>query len=50
MAGSKIPRGQGRRRFVNWLLGTSLGGLLASVLYPIARYLVRPEPRPRPTA
>lgn len=34
--------GQTRRRFVNWILGTSVGGLLASVLYPIARYLVPP--------
>ena len=31
-----------RRRFVNWLLGTSAGGFLASVLYPVARYLVPP--------
>lgn len=32
-----------RRRFVNWLLGTTLGGFAASVLYPVGRYLVPPE-------
>lgn len=31
-----------RRRFVNWLLGTSAGGLLAAVLYPVGRYLLPP--------
>lgn len=31
-----------RRGFVNWLLGTSAGAFLASVLYPLARYLVPP--------
>jgi Rieske Fe-S protein len=31
-----------RRRMVDWLLGTSLGAFLLSVLYPIARYLVPP--------
>jgi Rieske Fe-S protein len=32
----------GRRRFVNWLLGTSVGALLAAVAYPITRYLSPP--------
>jgi Rieske Fe-S protein len=32
----------GRRRMVDWLLGTSLGAFLLSVLYPIGRYLVPP--------
>lgn len=34
--------GGGRRNFVNWLLGTSAGAFLVSVLYPVARYLVPP--------
>ena len=34
--------GPTRRSFVNWLLGTSAGAFLASVLYPVARYLVPP--------
>ncbi|HXV85570.1 MAG TPA: ubiquinol-cytochrome c reductase iron-sulfur subunit [Gemmatimonadales bacterium] len=32
-----------RRRFVDWLLGTSLGGLIAAVVYPASRYLVPPR-------
>ena len=32
-----------RRGFVNWLLGTSVGGMLASVMYPAARYIIPPE-------
>jgi Rieske Fe-S protein len=35
--------GQPRRRFVNWLLGTSVGGIVLSVLYPITRYLIPPR-------
>ena len=31
-----------RRSFVNWLLGTSAGAFVLSVLYPISRYLVPP--------
>lgn len=42
MAPPNNPGGQTRRRFVNWILGTGIGGLLASALYPIARYLVPP--------
>jgi len=34
--------GPTRRGFVNWLLGTSAGAFIASVLYPVARYLVPP--------
>ncbi len=33
----------GRRRFVNWLLGTSAGAFVLSVLYPISRYLAPPQ-------
>jgi Rieske Fe-S protein len=32
-----------RRRWISWLLGTSLGAALVSFLYPVARYLVPPE-------
>jgi cytochrome b6-f complex iron-sulfur subunit len=31
-----------RRNFVNWLLGTSAGALVAAVVYPVGRYLVPP--------
>ena len=32
-----------RRRLLNWFLGTSIGALIASVLYPIARYVTPPQ-------
>ena len=32
-----------RRRFLNRLLGTWAGGVVASVFYPVIRYLVPPE-------
>jgi Rieske Fe-S protein len=32
-----------RRRFVNWILGTSAGAFAVSVLYPLTRYLVPPR-------
>jgi Rieske Fe-S protein len=32
----------GRREILNWFLGTSVGGLLASVLYPVLRYVSPP--------
>ncbi len=31
-----------RKRFLDWVVGTTVGGLLAAVLYPVARYLVPP--------
>jgi cytochrome b6-f complex iron-sulfur subunit len=31
-----------RRGFINWILGTSLGGLVLAVLYPVSRYLIPP--------
>ncbi len=34
---------QGRRGFVNWLLATSAGAFLLSVLYPVSRYLIPPD-------
>jgi len=32
-----------RRRWMQWLLGTSVGATIVAFLYPIARYLVPPE-------
>ena len=32
-----------RKRFVDWLIGTSAGGFLAAVLYPVSRYLIPPK-------
>jgi Rieske Fe-S protein len=33
----------GRRRFVNWFLGTSVGALAASIVLPVLRYLSPPK-------
>jgi Rieske Fe-S protein len=33
----------GRRKFLNWFLGTSAGAFLLSVTYPLSRYLIPPE-------
>ena len=38
----KRGRGQSRRGFVNWILGTGVAGLVLAVLYPVGRYLVPP--------
>lgn len=32
-----------RRKFLDWFLGTSAGGLFLSVFYPVSRYLIPPE-------
>jgi nitrite reductase/ring-hydroxylating ferredoxin subunit len=32
-----------RKRFIDWLLGTSAGGFFATVFYPVVRYIVPPE-------
>jgi cytochrome b6-f complex iron-sulfur subunit len=32
-----------RRRFVNWFVGTSFGALLASVVYPVFRFVSPPR-------
>ena len=42
MAGKTEGARQSRRGFINWLLGTSLAGLVLSVLYPVTRYLIPP--------
>ncbi|MFN2238414.1 MAG: ubiquinol-cytochrome c reductase iron-sulfur subunit [Thermoanaerobaculia bacterium] len=33
----------GRRTFVNWFLGTSLGALCLAVVYPVARFISPPD-------
>ncbi len=33
----------GRRRFINWFLGTSVGALFVAVAYPIARFISPPQ-------
>ena len=45
MAYSETPGAgeRNRRSFLNWLLGSSLGALCATVLYPVARFLSPPE-------
>ena len=35
--------GRTRRGFLNWFLGTSLGAMCASVLYPVVRYISPPD-------
>ena len=35
--------GPSRRGFLNWFLGTALGAMCASVLYPVVRYISPPE-------
>ncbi|HVS01870.1 MAG TPA: ubiquinol-cytochrome c reductase iron-sulfur subunit [Thermoanaerobaculia bacterium] len=32
-----------RRRFVNWFLGTTVGGLTAAVVYPVFRFVSPPD-------
>ena len=39
----KIAFRSDRRRFLNWLLGTTAGTLVASVLYPVLRYVSPPR-------
>jgi cytochrome b6-f complex iron-sulfur subunit len=33
----------GRRRFLNWFLGTAVGALFATIAYPVIRFLSPPE-------
>lgn len=43
MRSDETTRPVSRKRFIDWLLGTSVGGFLAAVLYPALRYWVPPE-------
>jgi Rieske Fe-S protein len=40
---SPEPKRISRKGFVDWLLGTSVGGLILAITYPVSRYLVPPE-------
>jgi cytochrome b6-f complex iron-sulfur subunit len=44
MTAEREPRAEGvtRKRFVDYLLGTSFGGFLVAVLYPVTRYIIPP--------
>ncbi len=35
--------GVNRKRFLDWLLGTTLGGMFIAISYPVAEYLDPPE-------
>jgi len=42
---SGVPRSGkpiSRKKFIDWLLGTTIGGLLVAVLYPVTSYLIPP--------
>ena len=41
--GAESPRVIGRRRFLDYLFGTSLAALAGAVLYPVLHYLVPPK-------
>lgn len=40
---AETPAQPDRRKFLNWLLGTSGGAFLLSVIYPVTRYLIPPQ-------
>jgi Rieske Fe-S protein len=42
MSGASQSGGASRRRFVNWILGTGVGGILLAIFYPVTRYLIPP--------
>jgi len=46
--GTSVLADPDRRSLLNWLLGTSAGALIASVVYPVARF-VSPPPTPEAT-
>ena len=43
-------RGTSRRTLLNWFLGTSLGGVVATALYPVFRFVIPPEVPEAPTS
>ena len=43
MSGVLSSNSQGRRSFLGWFLATSVGAFLASVLYPVGRFLIPPK-------
>jgi cytochrome b6-f complex iron-sulfur subunit len=40
---TSLAADNGRRKFLNWFLGTTAGAFLVSVTYPLSRYLIPPE-------
>jgi cytochrome b6-f complex iron-sulfur subunit len=42
MAREQRGGGLTRKRFIDWLLGTSLGGFVLAVIYPVVRYWIPP--------
>lgn len=40
---AKSDRTVPRRTFFDWLFGTSIGGLVVAVLYPVVRFIIPPE-------
>ena len=42
MVDAVAPSSFSRMRFLDWLIGTSAGGLLLAVLYPVSRYFIPP--------
>lgn len=43
MTEQAVDRREGRRDFLAWFLGSTIGALAVAVLYPVARYLVPPK-------
>ncbi len=41
--GNSGASGPSRKRFLDWLLGTSVGAFLVAVAYPVTRYIIPPE-------
>ena len=41
--GPKTEGGVTRKGFIDWVLGTSIGGFMAAVAYPVVRYWIPPE-------
>ena len=39
----EIGEASGRRRFINWLLGTGVSGMALAVVYPVVRFLIPPK-------
>ncbi len=42
MSGIQRAGETSRRRFVNWILGSGIGGIMVMILYPVTRYLIPP--------
>lgn len=40
---TSIGLDNGRRKFLNWFLGTTTGAFLVAVMYPLSKYLIPPE-------